>query len=80
MDTYDLKIAAWNSRGVAAATPYMETLLKENGIVVIEEHHLYAMSYINYGIYAREINIIFLVKVGHLAGQTQLAIYPVIVA
>ena len=26
MDTYDLKIAPWNSRGVAAATPYIETV------------------------------------------------------
>ena len=41
MDTYDLKIAAWNSRGVAAAIPYIKTLLKENDIVVIEEHQLY---------------------------------------
>ena len=41
MDMYDLKIAAWNSRGVAAATPYIESLLKENDIVVIEEHQLY---------------------------------------
>ena len=36
-----LRCIAWNSRGMNAAKPYLNTLLKDNDIVVISEHQLF---------------------------------------
>ncbi len=41
MQSNDLKITAWNSRGLRAAQAYIEKLSSENDILVLSEHNLY---------------------------------------
>ena len=41
MNSKPLRCIAWNSRGMNAAKPYLNTLLKDNDIVVISEHQLF---------------------------------------
>ena len=41
MNSKPMRCIAWNSRGMNAAKPYLNTLLKDNDIVVISEHQLF---------------------------------------